>query len=171
MSNQQGEVMNPMFSNMPNDTGFVPSPVPYGPVNSWSGNAMNTMRNGMTGMQTAMGNGMTAMGNRFTAAGQGIQSRAYSMIESEKSSGGVKATLIIIMILVFIGCGILIWYKKFEPDTFTVGTLIFLNSIAVLGMGLALMYGMGKGKRDSVVVTGGGDDFFSTSYDLELTDL
>ena len=51
MSNQQGEVMNPMFSNMPNDTGFVPSPVPYGPVNSWSGNAMNTMRNGMTGMQ------------------------------------------------------------------------------------------------------------------------
>ncbi len=102
---------------------------------------------------------------------QAIQANAYKIMESESSSGGVKATLIIILIIVLICCCVLSWYNHFAQDGWTIGILIFLNVITVLGMGLALMYGMGKGKRDTRVAVGGGDDFFSTSYDLELTDL
>ncbi len=100
-----------------------------------------------------------------------VQANAYRIMESKSSSGGVKATLIIIFVLVLIGCCILSWYNHFSQDGLTIGMLIFLNVITVFGMGLALMYGMGKGKREQSGGSDGADDFFSTSYDLELSDL
>ncbi len=102
---------------------------------------------------------------------QAIQANAYQMMESESSSGGVKATLIIILVLVLIGCCVLSWYNHFAQDSLTVGVLVFLNVLTVFGMGLALMYGMGKGKRDRQAGGMGTDDFLSTTYDLELTNL
>jgi hypothetical protein len=137
------------YSQVPNypppaTPGFTPAP-----ATNWTTNAYNTMQN---------------------LRPSAIQSRAYTIMESKESSGGIKATLIIILIAVLIGCCVLSWTNHFAQDSVTVGVLIFLNVITVLGMGLALLYGMGKGRRDPVA-TGGGDDFFSTSYDLELTDL
>lgn len=132
----------------PAPPGFTPTP---SPATNWSTNAYNTMQN-------------------FRPSA--IQSRAYTIMESEKGSGGVKATLIIILVLVLVGCCFLSFYNKFAKDGLTIGLLITSVVVTVFGMGLALMYGMGKGKRDATAVTtGGGYDFFSTSYDLELTDL
>ncbi len=102
---------------------------------------------------------------------QAIQENAYKIMESESSSGGVKATLIFILIFVLIGCCVLSWYNHFAQDSLTVGVLVFLNVLTVFGMGLALMYGMGKGKRDRQAGGMGTDDFLSTTYDLELTNL
>ena len=81
------------------------------------------------------------MNNYFGEQRKKIEQRTLEILSTEKTGGGLQATLWIILVLVLAGCFTLSFYNKFANDKFTYGMLITINVISILGIFIALAYG------------------------------